>query len=118
MIMHRVVAGTLIHILTWPVRVARARRDFAMLARLGERDLRDIGLTGQDLRDMSALPLFADATTVLAQRAKEREGFALRRNAPPPGRGPREGDGWSYSPEERRRAKLPLDQVELSESVD
>ena len=70
MIARRDAGNLLLRILAWPVRVAEARRDFAMLARLGERELRDIGLSGQDLRDMSALPLSENATTVLARRAR------------------------------------------------
>jgi uncharacterized protein YjiS (DUF1127 family) len=68
---------TLLQLLTWPVRVAQARRDFAVLATMGERELRDIGLSGQDLRDAAALSLTENATHVLARRAKEREELAL-----------------------------------------
>lgn len=56
----------------WPVRVARARREFARLSALTEHELRDIGLTRGDLADVTALPLDEDPTLVLARKVEER----------------------------------------------
>ncbi len=58
-------------IVLWPIRVARARHDLAQLARFSEYGLRDIGLSGQDLRNATALPLDADATLYLARQAAD-----------------------------------------------
>ncbi len=56
----------------WPFRVAAHRRDFATLASFDDRALADIGLSRQDLRDATALPLGADPTSLFAERARER----------------------------------------------
>ena len=56
----------------WPVRVVRARREYARLAALTEHELRDIGLTRGDLADVTALPLDEDPTLVLARKVEER----------------------------------------------
>jgi hypothetical protein len=48
------------------------------LCELDDRGLADIGLSRQDLRDVTALPVGADASVVLAERAREREENALR----------------------------------------
>ena len=69
-------------LLSWPARVAAARRDFALLAAMGEHELRDIGLTRQDLRDATALPLSENATGALARRAQERAELAQARRRP------------------------------------
>ena len=74
---HRFLSDRLLYVATWPARVIQARRDFASLAALGERELRDIGLSLQDLRDATALPLSENATHVLARRAEERAAFVL-----------------------------------------
>lgn len=55
----------------WPARVAAARAVLAKLAAMDARELADIGLTAQDLRDVSAVPLDKDPTHILAGRAKE-----------------------------------------------
>ncbi len=78
---HTPVATLLWRLVTWPARVAQARRDFAMLASLGDRELRDIGLSRQDLRDATALPLSENATHVLARRAGERAELARARRS-------------------------------------
>jgi uncharacterized protein YjiS (DUF1127 family) len=58
-------------IVLWPARVARARGELALLARFSEHELRDIGLSSQDLRNATALPLDADPTRFLARQAAE-----------------------------------------------
>jgi uncharacterized protein YjiS (DUF1127 family) len=46
----------------WPARVIAARRTLAQLASLSEYELRDVGLTRQDLVDLTARPLDEDPT--------------------------------------------------------
>lgn len=58
--------------LGWPARVGAARRAMSQLARMSDYELRDIGLTRQDVADVTALPLDADPTTLLAGRRKAR----------------------------------------------
>ena len=65
----------------WPFRVAENRRVMASLGELDDRGLADIGLTRQDLRDATALPLGVDPSPALAQRAAERALRASRRSA-------------------------------------
>ncbi len=55
----------------WPARVAASRAAFRQLAAMDARELADIGLTAQDLRDATAAPLDQDPTGVLAARAAE-----------------------------------------------
>jgi uncharacterized protein YjiS (DUF1127 family) len=76
--MLRQLVNLVVDILTWPVRVAENRSVLAALCDLDDRGLADIGLTRQDLRDATALPAGADASVVLAERAREREENALR----------------------------------------
>lgn len=54
----------------------QARRDYSRLCALSERDLRDLGLRGSDLRDASAGPFFGDPTAIISLRAEERRGLA------------------------------------------
>ncbi len=56
----------------WPLRVAAARRAMRDLAGMSARELADIGLTRQDLRDASALALDDDPTRILVMRVAER----------------------------------------------
>lgn len=58
--------------LLWPVHLYRARQALHQLARMDSRELRDIGLTPYDVRAAAALPLDADPTELLADRARER----------------------------------------------
>jgi uncharacterized protein YjiS (DUF1127 family) len=58
--------------LLWPVRVYRARQALHQLSRMNARELRDIGLTPHDVQSAQALPLDADPTLLLADRARER----------------------------------------------
>ena len=50
----------------WPSRVIEARRTLTQLAGLSEYELRDIGLSRQDLVDFTARPLDEDPTPHLA----------------------------------------------------
>ncbi len=52
-------------------RAIKNRHSAAMLARLDDRMLADIGITRSDLRDAYSEPLWHDPTDVLAQRARE-----------------------------------------------
>jgi len=56
----------------WPLRVLAARRAMAQLGAMSDRELADVGLYRQDLRDATALRMGEDPTTVLAARAAER----------------------------------------------
>lgn len=58
--------------LLWPIRVYRARQTLHTLARMDARELRDIGLTPYDVQSAQALPLDADPTELLTDRARER----------------------------------------------
>jgi len=62
--------------LTWPARVAEARRTLTLLARMTDRELIDIGLLRSDLADCAALPLDEDPGHKLAQRRAARAWFA------------------------------------------
>jgi uncharacterized protein YjiS (DUF1127 family) len=64
--------------LLWPVRVYRARQALHELAQMDARELRDIGLTPHDVRSAQALPLDADPTRLLADRASERARSVLQ----------------------------------------
>jgi len=61
-------ASALSRVLRWPARVGAARRAMSQLARMSDYELRDIGLTRQDVVDVSALPLDEDPTALLARR--------------------------------------------------
>ena len=54
----------------------QARRDYNRLCEMSERDLRDLGLRGSDLRDASAAPFFGDPTAIISLRAEERRELA------------------------------------------
>ena len=58
--------------LTWPLRVLAARRTLRQLGRLDAHELKDIGLSRQDLADATALTLDQDPSLLLARRAGER----------------------------------------------
>ena len=66
-------AAALRRALTWPARVAAARRTMSQLARMSDYELRDIGLSRQDVSDATALPLDADPSALLARRRAARE---------------------------------------------
>ena len=67
--------------IVWAIRVGEHRRVLAALAELDDHGLADIGLSRQDLRDVTALPRGADPSLVLAERAAEREFLARRSRA-------------------------------------
>ncbi len=79
--------GLISWLVWWPLRVAEARREFALLAGLDDRGLADMGLTRQDLRDATAFPLSERPSSCLAERAREREAQARARRGS--GRAPR-----------------------------
>jgi uncharacterized protein YjiS (DUF1127 family) len=54
-------------ILLWPARVVAARQTLAQLSGLSEYELRDVGLTRQDLVDLTARPLDEDPTPHLTR---------------------------------------------------
>ncbi len=66
-------AAALKRALAWPGRVSAARRTMSQLARMSEYELRDIGLTRQDVSDATALPLDSDPSSLLARRRAARE---------------------------------------------
>jgi len=85
-------AATLRRVLAWPARVAEARRNFALLAQMSDRELSDIGLLRSDLFDCAALPPDEDPTRRLAAVRAARAWFA-------PKRGERAGDRLDGPPE-------------------
>lgn len=62
---------------SWPLRVAAARRAMAEVAAMSDRELADVGLNRQDLRDATALALGDDPTEMFAARAGERRRAAV-----------------------------------------
>lgn len=69
-------AGALaMHVLTWPSRFVAARAVMNRLGAMSDHELRDIGLTRQDLRDATALVPDEDPTRLLAGRAASRTRF-------------------------------------------
>ena len=63
------MAAPLMRVLSWPARVAAARRTMTELARMSDYELRDIGLSRQDLNDATSLPLDADPSAPLRKAA-------------------------------------------------
>ena len=61
-----VLGAGFVRALLWPGRVIAARRTLSQLAGLSEYELRDIGLSRQDLVDFTARPLDEDPTPHLA----------------------------------------------------
>jgi uncharacterized protein YjiS (DUF1127 family) len=75
----RALGAAVLRALFWPSRVIAARRTLAQLAGLSEYELRDIGLSRQDLVDFTARPLDEDPTPHLARsRAARVRARALR----------------------------------------
>lgn len=66
---------TALHILGWPFRMWEARQNLAQLAGMSEHELRDIGLTRQDLYDVSGYPLDQDPTAILSNRVAARRRY-------------------------------------------
>jgi uncharacterized protein YjiS (DUF1127 family) len=67
----RTIMRLLARVVLWPVRVAKARRSFAALTQMTDHELKDIGLTRQDLWNAAAVPLDQDPTRYLARAAAE-----------------------------------------------
>jgi uncharacterized protein YjiS (DUF1127 family) len=67
----RLAAG-LRRAIAWPSRVIAARKAMGQLAGMSDYELHDIGLTRQDIADLSALPLDADPTLPLVRRRSGR----------------------------------------------
>jgi len=65
--------------LEWPARVSAARKTMSQLAAMSDHQLRDIGLSRQDLSDVSALPLDADPSPLLERRRSARVKMRPRR---------------------------------------
>ena len=61
-----------LRLITLPLRVFAARRAMAQLGAMSERELADVGLCRQDLRDASALRFGEDPTAMFAARTAER----------------------------------------------
>jgi uncharacterized protein YjiS (DUF1127 family) len=81
---HRARLGALVRrALAWPARVAEARRTLALLGRMTDRELSDIGLLRSDLTDCAALPLDEDPGDRLAQLRAARAWFAPGRSGAP-----------------------------------
>ena len=70
-----VLGAYAMRVLLWPSRVLAARRTMSQLAGLSEYELRDIGLSRQDLVDVTARPLDEDPTRHLAQSRAARAGL-------------------------------------------
>jgi uncharacterized protein YjiS (DUF1127 family) len=68
----RPILSALARVVAWPARVIAARRVVGALSGMSDRELSDIGLARQDLRDASALPLDADPSRLFADRARTR----------------------------------------------
>jgi uncharacterized protein YjiS (DUF1127 family) len=66
-------------VLSWPARVAEARRTLTFLAQMSDRELSDIGLLRSDLAHCAGLPLDEDPGHRLAQIRAGRAWFAPRR---------------------------------------
>ena len=66
---------SLVHLVGWPFRMWAARQNLAQLAGMSEHELRDIGLTRQDLYDVSGYPLDQDPTAVLSSRVAARRRY-------------------------------------------
>ena len=61
------LGAAILRAVLWPARVVAARRTLTQLAGLSEYELRDIGLSRQDLVDFTARPLDEDPTPHLAR---------------------------------------------------
>lgn len=70
---HNLLADALRRALSWPARVGAARRTMVQLARMSDHELRDIGLSRQDVSDATALSLDEDPTALLVRRRAGRE---------------------------------------------
>ena len=69
------VAAAVRRVVAWPARVVAARQAMGQLASMSDHELQDIGLTRQDIADLTALPLDADPTLPLVRRRSSRANF-------------------------------------------
>jgi uncharacterized protein YjiS (DUF1127 family) len=76
-----VLGAAIVRAVLWPSRVIEARRTLSQLAGLSEYELRDIGLSRQDLVDFTARPLDEDPTPHLAQSRAARARTHMRPDA-------------------------------------
>ena len=65
-------AAALLHVLGWPARVHHTRRLMLQLGSFSDRELKDIGLVRQDLRDVTGLASGVDPSATLRARAEAR----------------------------------------------
>ncbi len=73
------ISAALRRALGWPVRVHRARQTMLQLGSLDDHELRDIGLSRQDLRDASALAFDTDPSLTLRRCSEARRRRAMSR---------------------------------------
>jgi uncharacterized protein YjiS (DUF1127 family) len=73
---HRPIVATLgallVRALLWPSRVMAARRTLSQLAAFSDHELRDIGLSRQDIADLTTRPLDEDPTAHLVESREAR----------------------------------------------
>ncbi len=67
-----------VRVLLWPARVIEARRTMNQLAGMTDFELRDIGLSRQDIANVSARPLDEDPTPHLANARSARLRAGMR----------------------------------------
>ncbi len=65
-------SAALLHVLGWPARVHRARRLMLQLGTFSDRELKDIGLQRQDLRDATGLAPGIDPSVTLRAAVEAR----------------------------------------------
>ncbi len=65
-------SAALLHVLGWPARVHRARRLMLQLGAFSDRELKDVGLVRQDLRDVTGLASGVDPSAILRSRVDAR----------------------------------------------
>ena len=75
----RAAFGLVDVVLLWPLRALEHRRLLDGMGAMNDHELRDVGLTRQDLRDATALPAGRDPGLLLAARAAGRRGVSGRR---------------------------------------
>ena len=71
----RAALGLVDAVLHWPLRALENRRLLDGMGAMSDHELRDIGLTRNDLRDATALPADREPGLFLAARAASRRGF-------------------------------------------
>jgi len=69
------LGAAIVRVALWPARVLETRRTMNQLAGMSDFELRDIGLTRQDLAAVTALPLDEDPSRHLAGARAARAGM-------------------------------------------